>query len=285
MTLTAFLFILPSLIGFTVFYAVPVVRALLISFTKWDLLSPAEFIGFANYVRLFQDGEFWHSMWVTLYYVMWNIPLETFLAILIGVVMHRLTKSVFLRAIIILPWLISQVMAALIWQWLLDPQLGIINAAMMSIGMQKVSFLGSVSLAIPTIAMINIWRHTGYLALLIFAGLQTIPEEVYEAAMIDGANEIRMFFSITLPLLRPVVVFVLVTTMIGAFQVIDAIAVTTKGGPIDATRVIYWFIYQRAFENFKFSYGTTAAFVLFLILIAISLFQMRVLNADNSDLA
>lgn len=283
--LTALVFILPSLIGFAAFFAIPVVRALFVSLTKWDLLSPPVFIGITNYIDLLQDPEFWHSMQVTAYYVLWNIPLETFLAIVIGVLMHRLTRSVVLRALIILPWLVSQVVAALVWQWLLDPQLGIVNAALMSIGIPKQPFLGSVEQAIPTIAMINIWRHTGYLALLIFAGLQTIPEEVYEAAMMDGAGEIRMFFSVTLPLLRPVIVFVLVTSIIGAFQVIDAIAVTTKGGPVDATRVIYWFIYQDAFERFRFSYGATAAFVLFTFLMVISLIQMRVMRANTSDLA
>lgn len=285
MGLTALVFILPSMIGFVTFYVLPAMLALLISLTRWDLLSPPEFVGLANYTTLLQDDEFWHSLRVTAYYVLWNIPLETFLAILIGVLMHRLTNSVFVRAIIILPWLISQVVAALIWQWLLDPQLGIVNAALMSFGIPRQAFLGSVAQAIPTIAMINIWRHTGYLALLIFAGLQTIPDEYYEAAMIDGANEVRMFFSVTLPLLRPVIVFVLVTSVIGAFQVIDAIAVTTKGGPVDATRVIYWFIYQRAFEHFRFSYGATAAFALFLILVVISAVQMRIMRANNSDLA
>jgi multiple sugar transport system permease protein len=285
MILTAAVFILPSLIGFAVFFAIPVIRALFVSLTRWDLLSPPVFIGVTNYVNLLQDPEFWHAMRVTAYYVLWNIPLETFLAIVIGVLMHRLTRSVVLRALIILPWLVSQVVAALVWQWLLDPQLGIVNAAMMSVGIPRQAFLGSVEQAIPTIAMINIWRHTGYLALLIFAGLQTIPEEVYEAAMMDGAGEIRMFFSVTLPLLRPVIVFVLVTSIIGAFQVIDGIAVTTKGGPVDATRVIYWFIYQNAFERFQFSYGATAAFVLFTFLMVISLIQMRVMRANSSDLA
>lgn len=281
----ALVFILPSLIGFMAFFAIPVGRALMVSLTEWDLLSPPVFVGLTNYRNLLQDQEFWHAMRVTAYYVLWNIPLETFLAIVIGVLMHRLTRSVVLRALIILPWLVSQVVAALVWQWLLDPQLGIVNAAMMSIGIPRQAFLGSVEQAIPTIAMINIWRHTGYLALLIFAGLQTIPEEVYEAAMIDGAGEIRMFFSVTLPLLRPVIVFVLVTSIIGAFQVIDGIAVTTKGGPVDATRVIYWFIYQNAFERFRFSYAATAAFVLFTFLMVISLIQMRVMRANTSDLA
>lgn len=283
--LTAWVFILPSLLGFLIFYIAPTARGFAMSLTEWDLLTPAKFVGLNNFVRLFQDAEFWHSLRVTAYYVLWNIPLETALAVVIGVLMHRLTKSVMVRAMIILPWLISQVTAALIWQWLLDPQLGIIDSTLRLLNLPPQPFLGSVDQAIPTIAMINIWRHTGYLALLIFAGLQTIPKEIYEAAAIDGASELRSFWSVTLPLLRPVIAFVMVTSVVGAFQVIDGIAVTTKGGPVDATRVIYWFIYQHAFERFKFSYATTGAFALFLILFGLSVFQMRAYRADESDLA
>ena len=136
----------------------------------------------------------------------------------------------------------------------------------------------------PSVAMINIWQYTGNAALLIFAGLQTIPKEIYEAGSIDGASEPRMFFSITLPLLRPVLVFVLVTTIIGSFQVFDTIAVTTTGGPAGATRVILWYIYEFAFNRFQMGYATAVSVILFLILITITIFQMRVLNANSSDL-
>jgi multiple sugar transport system permease protein len=284
-TLLAWLFILPSLIGFGVFYAYPAVRGLLISFTNWDLLTTPRYVGFANYQKLIQDPQFWQSLGVTLYYVVLNIPLQTALAVGLAVLMDRLTKSIFVRGILVLPWLIPNVVVALLWLWMLDPQLGIVNQFLGLFGIPRQPFLGSVTQAMPSIAGINIWRHVGYTALLIFAGLQTIPKDVYEAGAIDGATETRMFWSITIPLLRPVLVFVLVTTVIGSFQIFDTIAITTKGGPVNATRVIYWYIYEFAFNRFQMGYATAVAVVLFLILITITIIQMRYLRSDESDLA
>jgi len=134
----------------------------------------------------------------------------------------------------------------------------------------------------PSIAGINIWRHVGYTALLIFAGLQTIPKDVYEAGAIDGATETRMFWSITIPLLRPVLVFVLVTTVIGSFQIFDTIAITTKGGPVNATRVIYWYIYEFAFSRFQMGYATAVAVVLFLILITITIITATAITPSTT---
>lgn len=284
-TLLAWVFILPSLIGFAAFYAYPAVRGLAISFTDWDLLSTARPVGFANYQKLFQDPQFWQSLQVTLYYVLLNIPLQTALAVGLAVLMDRLTQSIIVRGILVLPWLIPNVVVALLWLWMLDPQLGIVNQVLGLFGIARQPFLGAVDQAMPSIAGINIWRHVGYTALLIFAGLQTIPRDVYEAGAIDGASEPRMFWSITVPLLRPVLVFVLVTTVIGSFQIFDTIAITTKGGPVNATRVIYWYIYEFAFNRFQMGYATAVAVVLFLILITITIIQMRYLRAEESDLA
>ncbi|NOK58573.1 MAG: ABC transporter permease subunit [Chloroflexi bacterium AL-W] len=284
-SLLAYLFILPSLIGFITFYAVPAVRGLMISFTNWDLLGESQFIGFANYQQLIQDDQFWQSLQVTLYYVLLNIPLQTALAVGLAVLMDRLTQSLFVRGVLILPWLIPNVVVALLWLWMLDPSLGLINQILGVFGIPRQPFLGSVEQSMPAIAGINIWRHVGYTALLIFAGLQTIPKDVYEAAAIDGATERRMFWSITIPLLRPVLVFVLVTTIIGSFQIFDTIAITTQGGPVDATRVIYWYMYEQAFNRFNMGYATTVAVALLTILIIITIIQLRYLRADTSDLA
>lgn len=284
-TALAWLFILPSLIGLIVFYAVPAVRGLWISFTDWDLLGEARFIGVENYQELLTDDQFWSSMWVTLYYVLLNIPLQTLLAVVLAVLMDRLTQSLFVRGVLLLPWLIPNVVVGLLWLWLLDPQLGLINQLLGWFGISRQPFFGSVEQAMPSIAGVNIWRHVGYTAILIFAGLQTIPKDVYEAGAIDGATEGRMFWSITIPLLRPVLVFVAVTTIIGSFQIFDTIAITTKGGPVGATRVIYWYIYEYAFNRFQMGYATAAAVVLFVILITITIVQLRFFRAEQSDLA
>jgi len=282
--LYAWAFVAPSLIGFLVFFAVPSVRGLLMSFTNWDLLRPAKFVGVANYVRLFGDADFRHALKVTAYYVLMNIPIQTTLALGIALMMDKFSKSTIIRGILVLPWLLPNIVVALIWLWLLDPTMGFLNQIIMALGFQRQPFLGSIDQAMPTIAAINIWRHAGYTAILLYAGLQTIPKEIYEAASIDGANERQMFFGITIPLLRPVLVFVLVTTIIGSFQIFDTIAITTKGGPVDATRVVYWYIYEYAFVRFKMGYATTISVALFVILITITFIQMRYFNANSSDL-
>jgi multiple sugar transport system permease protein len=284
-TLAAWLFILPSLVGFITFYAVPAVRGIYISMTNWDLLTEPSYVGLQNYAQLMQDQEFWRALRVTLYYVVLNIPLQTALGLLIAVLLDRFVQGVFLRSLLVVPWLIPSVIGALLWLWILDPPLGVLNEFLQAIGLPRQQFFNSTTQAMPTIAGVNIWRHVGYTALLIFAGLQTIPKDVYEAGALDGASEQRMFWSITLPLLRPVLIFVLVTTVVGSFQIFDTIAVTTKGGPVDATRVIYWFIYERAFNRLNFGYATAASMVLFAILVIVSLIQMRLLRVNESDLA
>ena len=282
--LTALVFILPSLIGFTVFYAVPAIRGLWISFTNWDLLRPAKFVGIENYVKLFQDKEFWNALSVTVYYVLLNIPLQTVLAMIIAVMMYRLTKSMLIRAVIILPWLMPPVVVGLIWLWLLDPNIGIVNVTLKALGLPMIAFLGLPQWAMPSIAMINIWEYVGYTALLIFAGLQSIPGAVYEAASIDGASESQTFWKVTVPLLRPVLVFVIVTSVIGSFQIFDTIAITTKGGPVNATKVLNWYIYEQAFSRFNMGYATTISIILFAILIFVSMVQMRIMRAGESDM-
>ena len=283
-TLAAWLFILPSMIGFIIFYAMPAVRGVLISFTDWDLLTPANPVGLANYQKLISDSDFWQALLVTLSYVVINIFFQTVLAVLIAVMMDRLTQSILVRGTLILPYLLSNVVVALLWLWILDPSLGILNVFLEFIGIGTQPFLGSPDQAIASIAGINIWRHMGYTALLVFAGLQTIPKDIYQAAAIDGASEWRIFWSMTLPLLRPVLVFVLVITVIGSFQVFDTIAVTTTGGPANATRVIVWYIYEFAFQRFDMGYATTISVALFLILVVITYIQMHLMRAGESDL-
>ena len=282
-TLAAWMFLLPSLVGFIIFYAVPAVRALNISFTDWDLLTEPTAIGLDNYKRLMQDSAFWHALKVTSLYVLFNIPVQTALAVVIAVMMHRLTKSIIIRGILLLPWLLPNVVVGLLWLWLMDTRIGIINTVIQTLGFSTVPFLGSVDYALPSIALINIWRHVGYTALLLFAGLQSIPSDVYEAAAIDGATEWRAFWSITIPLLRPVMVFVLITSVIGSFQIFDTVAITTGGGPVNATKVLNWIVFEQAFERFNMGYATTISVVMFFMLIIISIVQMRLLRANESD--
>jgi multiple sugar transport system permease protein len=281
----AILFILPALIGFLVFMVWPTLRGIYLSFTKFNLLTPPKFIGLDNYIRMVQDPVFWNAMKVTLYYVVLNIGLQTILALVIAVMMQRLTRRTWLRGIVLTPYLVSNVVAAMIFLWIVDYQLGIGNKLLEAIGVDRIAFLSSDTWVIPTIAFINVWRHVGYTALLIFAGLQTIPETVYEAARVDGAGEVRMFRSITVPLLRPVLALVLIITVVGSFQVFDTVAITTRGGPVDSSRVLQFYIYDVAFGRFQFGYASAMSVALLVVLVIVTFVQYRLTRAESSDLA
>ena len=284
-TRLALIFILPALIGFLVFMVWPTLRGIYLSFTKFNLLTPPEFNGLDNYIRMMQDPVFWNSMRVTVYYVIVNIALQTAFALVIAVMMQRLTRRTWLRGIVLTPYLVSNVVAALVFLWILDYQLGIGNTLIAAIGLDRIAFLSSDAWVIPTIALINVWRHVGYTALLIFAGLQTIPETMYEAGRMDGAGEVRMFRSITVPLLRPIMALVLIITVVGSFQVFDTVAVTTRGGPVDSSRVLQYYIYDMAFGRFQFGYASAMSVALLLVLVIVTFAQYRLTRAETSDLA
>lgn len=281
----ALLFIAPAAIGFTLFFLYPTIVGFYYSLTEFNLLGTPTFIGLDNFERLFADQLFWNSMKVTIWYVILNIGFQTVIAVGLAVLMHRLTKNTAIRGALLLPWLISNVIAAMLWFWLLDYQIGLVNMFLDWIGMGKIAFFGDEAWAIPTIAFINVWRHMGYTALLVFAGLQTIPGYVYEAASIDGSSEWSSFWRITMPLLRPVLAMVLVISLTGSFQVFDTVAVTTGGGPVNATRVIQYYIWEKGFAQGEFGYASALALVLFLILATVAFFQLRLMRADESDLA
>ena len=242
------------------------------------------FVGFKNYLRMLEDPVFWNAAGVTIYYVVVNIGVQTVLALLIAVLMHRLTQSTWVRSIVLTPYLVSNVVAALVFMWILDTQLGIGNQVLASMGLNTIPFLSQESTVIPTIALINVWRHMGYTALLIFAGLQTIPESAYEAARVDGASEWQMFWRITIPLLRPILALVLIMTIIGSFQVFDTVAIATRGGPVNSSRVLQLYIYDMAFGRFQFGYASALSVALLLILVVITFFQYRLTRAGETDL-
>jgi multiple sugar transport system permease protein len=280
----ALVFLIPSFIGFFGFFAWPAARGLFLSFTEYDMLRDPEWVGFENYLGVFKDPIFFNSIWVTLEYVVINIGVQTILALLIAVLLHRFTKSLVIRGVILLPYLIANVIVALVWYWLCDYNLGLINAGLDALGLSRMGFFGNEYLAMPTIALVNVWRHVGYTALLIFAGLVAIPRDVYEAAEVDGAGEWRIFRSVTLPLLRPVLAFVLVITLVGSFQIYDTIAVTTEGGPVHATRAINVYIFQQAFEQRNFGYASAMAVLLMIVLAIIAIGQNKLLKANENDL-
>ncbi len=319
------LFILPSLIGFILFFGVPAIRSVFISFQDWNLLTDAEYVGLANYQNILElsfnplasaeqnsndvlpddfdellrvqigdggfvigarDPRFYRALGTTVSYVLLNIPLQTLLALGIAILMEKAANSPLLRGVMILPWLMPNVIVAMLFIWLLDPTLGVINIFLQQIGIGQQGFFGSPDQALASIAGVNIWRHMGYTAILIFAGLKTIPKSLYEASRVDGANGLVQFLRITLPLLRPVLVFVFVTSIIGSFQIFDTVAVATEGGPAGSTRTIIYYIYEQVFERrINMGVATAASVVLFLILVTVTLIQIRTFQGNQSDLA
>lgn len=281
----AWLLIAPAMAGFLAFAVYPLLRGVYLSFTSFHVLTPAQWTGLANYRELIHDGTFWNSVEVTLYFVALSVGIGIFFSLLTAVVLHRLTRSTVIRGLIILPFLISGVVAALVWSWMLQSQLGIVSIWLQDLTGHNFLFLGSADWAVPTVALINVWKSMGYNAILLFAGLQMMPRDVYEAARLDGAGEVRIFRNITLPLLRPVLAMVVILTVIGSFQVFDIVQVATQGGPADASNVLPMYIYQKAFSEFDFGYASTMSIALFVMLLAITFLQMRLTRASESDLS
>ena len=275
----------PALLGFALFHAWPVCRALAISLTDWNLLDAPRWVGLSNYIELVGDDRFWRALGLTAVYALLNIPLQTALGLGLAVAMDRLTRALWLRTVVLAPYLLSNVLVALIWLWLLDPVMGGVNHALQSLSAAPQPFFSSPDQALIAAALVNTWRHAGLVALLFLAGLQAIPRDLYQAAAIDGATEWQMFRRITLPLLRPVIVYVLVTSVTGSFQIFDTVAVATGGGPAESTRVVVLYIVENAFAYYRMGYASALSMVLTALMLAYTVVQMRLLRANESDLA
>ncbi|MFE3451689.1 carbohydrate ABC transporter permease [Nonomuraea sp. NPDC059194] len=272
----AYLFIGPSLFGVVAFLVLPVVIVFALSFFDWELLSDPTFVGLDNYRRLAADGTVWSSLWVTVLYVLLCIPLQTVLALVLAMVVNQKVKGVkFFRALFVIPWMATPMVLGLIWSWIFDPKDGAINQVLDLFGITGPAWLSESSLALPAVALVSVWQHTGYNMLFFLAGLQGIPKELYDAASCDGATPRQRFFRVTLPLLNPTMFFVTVTNMIGAFQAFDTIYSMTAGGPSESTAVINYKIFHTAFREFDFGYAATLSIVLFLVILLVTTVQIR----------
>ena len=280
----AAIFLIPTFVGFFVFYVYPALRGLWYSFTDFNLIGDAHYVGLDNYAKAIGDKEVWNAFAVTIAYALYNIIGQTFLGLLLAALMQRFARSTWVRSLLLLPWLVPNVAIALIWGWLLDSNTGYVTHLLSYIGIDGVTFYNAHA-AMPIVAGINIWAYTGYTALLLYAGMLQIPGELYESAALDGAGETRMFFSITLPLLRPVLVLVLVMGLIGSFQIFDTVQIGYAGHPIPAVRVIYYYIYQQGFTFLKMGYASAIAMLLVLVLAVFTAIQLRLMRAGSSDLA
>ena len=282
--LFAYFMLAPDVIGLAIFIFLPILIALYVSFHNWNVLEPMSFVGLDNYKALLKDSQWWHSVWTTVLYTLMFVPMVFCVSLLLAVFINSIPGKAqeFFRTLYFIPYAISTVVASLIWRFMMDPQRGFINDILTMVGLPAQDFLGSPKQSLLCIAVISAWMLIGYYAIIFLAALKDIPVSYYEAARLDGANFIQIFKSITFPLLREVNTFVLVVTTIASFQVFDQIKILTNGGPAGATTVSVYYIYENAFDYMKVGYSSALAFVLFLIIFILSLFQLR-LSKGNSD--
>ena len=269
-------FILPSLAGVVLFLLLPVVVVLLLSFVKWNFLQPPSWAGFSNFVTMTRDDHVFHALLISAYYVLWNIPIQTVVALGLAVLLNRRLPGMGVyRALFVLPYMSTPVAMAVVWGWLFNGQNGMINHLLSLVGITGPNWLGDQATALPVVAMIATWQYVGYNMLFFLAGLQTIPSQLYEAAGIDGASSWGQFRRITLPLLNSTMLFVLVTDVIGSFQVFDQVYVLTQGGPGSATNVINYQIYTTAFQNFDVGSASAMSLLLFGVILLVTFIQFR----------
>jgi multiple sugar transport system permease protein len=267
------LFISPAVFGLLVWWLGPVLMALVLSFGDADFRSYT-WVGAENYQRLLNDELFWKSLSNTLYFVAGVIPLSVILSLLLAVAMNAGIRGIVVfRTIFFLPVVSSGVGIALLWTWIYNPEFGLLNFLLSQVGIPRIAWLASIEWAMPAIIIMTVWQSLGVRMVIFLAGLQGIPDHLYEAAKIDGANGWQQFRHITLPLLSPTTFFVVILAFIGAFQVVEATYVMTQGGPYYATLTIVLYIFQNAFQFFKMGYAAALSYVLFVIIFLVTLVQ------------
>lgn len=278
-----YLFLAPGLLLFLAFRLYPLLEGLRLSFTNARLGRPTQaFVGLANYSRLLEDSRFQVSVWNTAYYTVASTLPVLAIPLALAVALNRGALRTVLRSAFFFPFTLSVVTVGLTWLWLLDPVVGPFNYSLRSLGVPVRSWLADPSTAMWVVILTTVWWVTGYYLVIYLAGLQDIPRDLYEAAAIDGAGGWSSFWRITLPLLRPVLLFVFVTHIIGSFQLFGQVFVLTGGGPGDATRTVVQHLYETAFQNFfQFGAASAMAWVLFAVILAFSLLQFRLLRGHT----
>ncbi|MFZ4850502.1 MAG: carbohydrate ABC transporter permease [Caldilinea sp.] len=273
-----YLFVLPAALSLFVFLVAPILAAFVLVFMRYDVLSPPEYVGLHNLNQLFADTRLREIYWNTVRFVVFATLFNNLLGILLAMgvnrTMHAAVKYL-LRTALFFPVLTTTASLALVWNFLLTQDRGVINFLLQQIGLEPVPWLSSSSWAMVSVVLFDVWRACGFLMVIYLAGLQAIPESLYEAASIDGANQFQRMRYITLPLLSPTAFFALIVSLIGAAQVFDNVWVLTGGGPADATRLIVLYIYEIGFKRFEMGYAAAVSLTLFLILIGLTLFQFR----------
>lgn len=273
--LHCYVFMLPAILGILFFWLGPMVASFVLSFTSYDMLSPPTGVGWQNYRNLVSDDLFRHSLRVTAVYAVVSVPLVLITALALAVLLNQPFRGiVFFRSVYYLPAVMSGVAVATLWRWIFQPEFGLVNSLLDRIGIRGPGWLIDPIWAMPALIITSLWT-TGSSMLIFLAGLQGIPEDLYEAAEIDGAGRWRRFFTITVPLISHVTFFNLVLGIIGALQVFTEPYVMTQGGPNNALLLLSLYLYRNAFEFLKMGYASAIAWVLFLIVMVLTLLVFR----------
>jgi multiple sugar transport system permease protein len=273
--LEGYLFATPWIIGFLLFTLTPFLLSIWYSLNRWDLVTDIKFIGLQNYIEMFQNDLFWKTLTVTLTYILMALPAGLALALLLAILVNKQTKPMmFFRGVFFLPSVTSGVAIAVLWRWLFNPEFGLINYLLSFLGIKGPAWLLNENWALPAFAIMSLWV-VGSTMLIYLAGLQSVPQQLYEAAEIDGASLLQRFWHVTLPMMSSTIFFTLVIGLIGSFQVFTQSYVMTRGGPNFATYFYVLNLYMEAFQNFRMGYASALAWFLFIIVLIMTLIQFR----------
>ena len=269
-TLTAWIFILPALIGTAVFIVIPVICSFLLSFADWDLLNNITFVGLDNYKNILTDSMFWKILGNTFVYAISVSVLGVIFPLVLACILNnKIRGSEFYKTAYFIPFITPMIVIALVWQWIFDPNIGCVNTLLHL----HINWLYDKAYAMPVLIMVSVWKLIGYNMIIFLSGLSGISQSLFEAAKIDGANSFQIFKKVTVPMLSPTIFFVVIITAISSFQVFDLIYLMTSGGPLDSTNVLVYAIYKNAFEYFNAGKASALAYVLFTIILVLTLIQ------------
>lgn len=269
----AWLFLTPQLVGLIIFSLIPVAIAIGLSFMSWDGFGARTFVGIQNYINQFTNPDFWTATYNTLIYTLLTVPIGLSLALVLAVALNKRTGKNVYRLFFFMPVVTSSVSVSVMWMWILNGDIGILNQVLGMIGIQGPNWLTDTRIVMLSIAVLSIWWQLGYNMVIFLAGIQNISKSYYEAAQMDGASKVQQFFKITLPMLSPTTFFLSIMAIISSFQVFDQAFVLTRGGPGKASYTLVYHIYQQAFIDFRFGSSAAGAVILFVAILLLTLIQ------------
>lgn len=277
-----YLFVLPYIIHFILFIGFPIGFSIYLTFHDWNIIAPMEYIGLANYKRLFQDQLFWKSLKNTFIFLLIHIPLQIIVALFLAELLNQKIKlKGFFRAAYFMPVIVSGVVITILWQQLYGFESGLLNRLLIKIGLNKIGWLTDPNWAMPSIAIMATWKNVGLYVVLFLVGLQTVPQQYYEAADLEGANHLQKFFKITLPMINPTIFMVVVLSTIGGFSLFIEPYVMTGGGPLNSTLSAVLYIYKQGFFYYHMGYAATLGFFFALLILLVVFIQKKFVEKEN----